>query len=125
MPEHIYKRIKSLAIERDMTLREVITEALLEKLEREESVGIGQKNRIKSGSVSFRLISAMEKIISREAAITLLVRKCEKHGCDPTYLTYEEVDDEFLRSLCQGMSYLSDYSEEECMDKLRFEMEGE
>ena len=65
----------------------------------------------------------MEKVISREAAITLLVRKCETHGCDPTYLTDEDVDDDFLRSLCQGISYLSEYGENECVDMLRAGLE--
>ncbi len=123
MPEDIYKRIKSLAIERDMTLREIITEALLEKLEKEESFPGTSTGMMKTGSLSYLLVSAMEKMITREAAITLLVRKCEKYGCDPTYLSIEDVDDEFLSSLCQGMSYLTNKTEKECMDILRSGME--
>ena len=125
MPEDIYKRIKSLAIERDLTLREIITEALVEKLEREETSLDAQKGVIRSGSVSAKLVRSMEDIISREAAITLLVRKCEKHGCDPIYLTQADIDDEFLRDLCQGMSYLSSYGDKECLKKLKSEMEVE
>jgi hypothetical protein len=125
MPEDTYKRIKSLAIELNMTMRQIITEALLEKLEREENPQGAQKGIMKSGSLSSKLVKAMERSISREAAITILVRKCEKFGCDPTYLSSEDLDDELLKSICESISHLSGDSEEECLEKLKYEMEVE
>lgn len=125
MPEALYKRIKALAIEKDMTLREVITEALEEKLAKEES-STADKGRItRAGSVSSRLIGAMEKFVTPDAAITLLIRKCEQFGYDPMYLEGENIDDSFLKELCHSMMYLAHESESVCFSALKAALEGE
>ena len=125
MPEEIYKRIKALAIDKDMTLREIITEALEEKIEKEEGGEKDKERMIRSGTVSSRLIEAMKRFVTPDAAITLLIRKCEKYGYDPIYLEEENISEDFIRSLCSSMMYLSHESEEICYEALKSAVEGE
>ncbi len=124
MPESLFKQIKALAIEKDMTLRELITEALEDKLEKERTKEADQK-RIGRGSVSSRLIGVMERFITPDAAITLLIRKCERYGYDPMYLDEEYISEDFLKDLCKSMMYLSNESEDVCFEEMKSALEVE
>ena len=124
MPESLFKQIKALAIEKDMTLRELITEALEDKLEKERTKETDQK-RIGRGSTSSRLIGVMERFITPDAAITLLIRKCERYGYDPMYLDEEYISEDFLKDLCKSMMYLSNESEDVCFEELKSALEVE
>ena len=124
MPDELYKKIKARAIEKDMTLRQFITEALEEKLEREASTSADSGSIARSGSLSSKLIKVMQRFISPDAAVTLLIRKCEQFGYDPMYLESEHIDDSFLKELCHSMMYLANESEDSCFSQLKSAMEG-
>ena len=125
MPDELYKKIKSLALEKDMTLRQFITEALEEKMEREVRESTDSKSIARRSSLSSRLIKVMQNFISPDAAVTLLIRKCEQFGYDPMYLESEHIEDRFLKELCHSMMYLANESEENCFLQLKSATEGE
>ena len=118
LDENLYKRIKSLAVERDITMREMITEALEEKLAEEEKKS-PKDSIFKSDSISSRIIERMEKYISRDAAIVLFIRKCEDFGYDPVYLMEEDLTDDFFSSICKAIMHISSAKEGECLENLK------
>lgn len=119
LEEALYKRVKALAVEKDTTLREIISEALEEKLKQEEEKMESKNSDILSNPFARKIIREMEKFISRDAAVLLLRSKCEKRGIDPAKIDEEALNDEFIESLCGSMRYLCEIGEDECIAMLK------
>ena len=119
LDEGLYKRVKALAIEKDKTLREVISEALEEKLREEEAKKEAENSDFLGNPLAKRIIEEMERFISKEAAILLLRTKCEKRGVTPGDIRADIINDDFLESLCNSMKYISEIDEKECVRRLK------
>ncbi len=119
LDEGLYKRVKALALERDMTMKEIISEALEEKLKKEEERKEASNSDFLGNPVVRKVVGEMERFISREAAMLLFRTKCEKRGINPAHITEDDLTEEFLESLCTGMKFLSDINKKDCMEALR------
>ncbi len=121
----LYKRVKALAVEKDMTLREIISEALEEKLAQEEEKNDAMNSDfLRENPLSKKIVRAMETFISRDAAILLFIKKCESRNYDPYTITREMVTEDFLSSLCNGIRHLSDVDNTECLKVLKTAVGG-
>lgn len=124
LDEQLYKRTKALAVEKDRTMRDIISEALEEKLAREEE----KKETIDSdflrdNPVSNRIVKTLEKFISRDAAMLLFTKKCDSRGYDPFLISSDIISDEFLISLCNAVTNLSNVEKGECLKALKNALE--
>ncbi len=123
--EQLYKRIKALAVEKDRTMRDIISEALEEKLaHEEEKKDTMDSDFLRENPISKKIVGTMEKFISGDAALLLFVKKCESRGYNPSLIGREMLSDEFLLSLCNGMRYLSDVDKSECLKALKAAVGG-
>jgi hypothetical protein len=119
LDENLYKRVKALAVEKDLTLREIISEALEEKLKREEEKAEASNSDFMGNKLASKLVKAMSKLITKEGAMLLFKSKCEKRGINPANISEEDITDDFIVSLCNGMRYISDIDGDDCVDVLK------
>ncbi len=119
LEESLYKRAKALAVEKDVTLKEIISEALEEKLMREEEKKDAENNDFMDNTLALKIIKEMERFLSREAAILLFRNKCEKRGINPKKITEHIITKDCLESLCNGITYISSVSKKECIEALK------
>ena len=123
--ERLYKRTKALAVEKEKTLRDIISEALEEKIAAEEEKNDAlDTDFLRDNPSSRKIVKAMEEFVSHDAAILLFSKKCEVKGCDPSLLDKEDITDDFLLSLCNGIRYLSNVDNKECLEKLKTVLGG-
>jgi len=88
----LFKRLKEYAIRHDKTMREVITEAVIEKLARE---GVED---VKAEAFD-DVVETLERYISRSIAERVVERVCQDLGKDHTSLKYEDIDSDFARRI--------------------------
>lgn len=118
LDESLYRRIKKLAVEKDKTLRDIITEALEEKLRKEEELMEAFNSDFMRNKIAKKIVKAMENFISEEAAKILFKTKCENIGINPTDISADDITHEFIHSICNSMRHISNIDMEECVEHL-------
>lgn len=124
LDENIYRRVKKLAIERDKTLRDIITEALEDKLRKEEELMEASNSDFMSNKLASKIVKEMERFISSDTAMVLFKSKCQMMGLNPTEISEDDISYDLIRSLCNGMRTITLIDMEECMERLKSAIGG-
>ncbi len=124
LDENLYRRVKKLAVERDKTLRDIITEALEDKLRKEEELMETSNSDFMKNKIARKIVKEMERFISSDTAMVLFKSKCQMMGLNPVDIGEEDISYDLLRSLCNGMRTITLVDMDECIESLESAVGG-
>lgn len=107
----LFRRLKQLALDTDRTIREIVTEALQEKLAREAQSTEGTQTSardVNSNPLAQRVVQEMERVIPHDVAVRMLSQKCIKHGTFLETLNRRQLTRELIDDILNSVQYMAD-----------------
>jgi len=107
----LFRRLKQYALDTDCTIRDIVTEALQEKLAR-EAQGIDSTQTsvrdVNSNPLAQRVVQEMERVLPYEVAVRMLSQKCVKHGTFLETLNRRQLTSELIDDILNSVQYMAD-----------------
>jgi len=110
LDEDLRKKLKMLSLKKDVSMRDIITEALEDKI-RNELEGDDVYQRPEGNKWVTKLIAELEPIIGTAAARAIIAQKCKRFGTSMAELSHTDMTKEFINAICQGVAFISDDDE--------------
>ena len=107
----LFRRLKQYALDHDRTIREIVTEALQEKLAREAQSANGTQTSAKevdSNPLAQRVVQEMERVIPHDVAVRMLSTKCVQHGTFLETLNRRQLNRELIDDILNSVQYMAD-----------------
>ncbi len=107
----LFRRLKQYALDTDRTIREIVTEALQEKLAREsQSIDGAQASTkdVNSNPLAQRVVQEMERVLPHDVAVRMLSQKCVKHGTFLETLNRRQLSRELIDDVLNSVQYMAD-----------------
>jgi predicted transcriptional regulator len=107
----LFRRLKQYALDTDRTIRDIVTEALQEKLAREAQATEGSPATIKDldeNPLAHRVVQEIEQVVPRELAIRMLEQKCLKHDIFLETLTRKQLTRELVDDVLLAIHHMAD-----------------
>lgn len=107
----LFRRLKQYALDTDRTIRDIVTEALQEKLAREAQSSEGSPTTIKDldeNPLAHRVVQEIEQIVPRELAIRMLEQKCLKHDIFLETITRKQLTRELVDDVLLAIHHMAD-----------------
>jgi hypothetical protein len=106
LDEDLRKKLRMLSLKRDVSMRDIITQALEDKIKRE----LDQEDvyeRPGTNKLVTKLIAELEPFIGLAPAQALIAQKCKKFGISMKELSQPSITKEFISAICQGVAFVS------------------
>ncbi len=107
----LFRRLKQYALDTDRTIREIVTEALQEKLTRETQSSEGVQTPVKDlddNPLAHRVVQEVERVMPRELAVRMLSQKCVKHDAFLETLTRRQLTKELVDDVLLSLHHMAD-----------------
>jgi hypothetical protein len=107
----LFRRLKQYALDTDRTIREIVTEALQEKLARETQATEGGQTPVKDlddNPLAHRVVQEIERIMPKELAVRMLSQKCVKHDLFLETLTRRQLTKELIDDVLSSLHHMAD-----------------
>lgn len=108
LDEELRNKLKMLSIQKDISMKEIITLALEEWI-RSESSGSFSHVHDRAGENKFtqKIIDELEPVIGLPAARALLAQKCAKHGVNMKKMMRSDFSRPLVESIIDGVDALA------------------
>jgi predicted transcriptional regulator len=107
LDEDLRRKLKMLSLRKDMTMREIITQALEEKIKRELGSSNEAGDELDENKLVSAIIKEIEPFIGFAPARALVAQKCMKYGIQHKDLGISDISPDFIESLCSGVKLVS------------------
>lgn len=107
----LFRRLKQYALDTDRTIREIVTEALQEKLAREAQSVDGtpaSARDVDSNPLAQRVVQEMERVLPHDVAVRMLSQKCVKHGTFLETVNRRQLSRELIDDILNSVQYMAD-----------------
>jgi hypothetical protein len=106
LDEDLRRKLKMLSLQKDISMREIITQALEEKISKDLDGASGPSSIGDNVFVS-RILSELDMIIGGAAARALLAQKCKRFNVALRDFSRTDMNEAFIDSLCQGIVFIA------------------
>ena len=107
----LFRRLKQYALDTDRTIREIVTEALQEKLARESQPMDGspaETRDVESNPLASRVVQEMERVLPHDVAVRMLSQKCVQHGTFLETLSRRQLTKELVDDILNSVQFMAD-----------------
>ncbi len=107
----LFRRLKQYALDTDRTIREIVTEALQEKLARETQTMEGTQTPardVETNPLAHRVVQELERIVPNDIALRLVSQKCVKHGTFLETLSRRQLSRELIDDIVNSIAHMAD-----------------
>ncbi len=107
----LFRRLKQYALDTDRTIRDIVTEALQEKLAREAQATVGTQAPVKDleeNPLAHRVVQEVERVMPRELAVRMLSQKCLKHDAFLETLSRKQLTRELVDDILLSIHHMAD-----------------
>jgi predicted transcriptional regulator len=107
----LFRKLKQYALDHDRTIREIVTEALQEKLARETQNSDGAQTSTKdvnNNPLAQRVVQEMERVIPHDVAVRMLSQKCVQHGTFLETLNRRQLSHDLIDDILNSVQYMAD-----------------
>lgn len=107
----LFRRLKQYALDTDRTIREIVTEALQEKLARESQPMDGspaETRDVESNPLASRVVQEMERVLPHDVAVRMLSQKCVQHGTFLETLSRRQLTSELIDDILNSVQFMAD-----------------
>jgi hypothetical protein len=100
LDEELRKKLKMLSLQKDISMKDIITQALEEKIQR-ELTGAETSDEFSDNPVVTSIGKVLEPPIGSVAAKLLIAQTCRKFGTSTRKLSRGDITAAFIEAICQ------------------------
>jgi hypothetical protein len=103
LDEELRKKLKMLSVQKDISMKEIITQALEEKIQREMS-GATASDEFGDNPMVNSIGRVLDPVIGAAATRVLLAQITRRSGTTPRKLSRSDITKEFIELVCEKVS---------------------